>query len=64
MKSLTHAVIAALAVILGEIPAIIASPAITNFVETHPAYAVYVPLVTGLAAAGLSMLHDRSKLPS
>lgn len=50
-KHLIHALEAASIVVLAQVPAIIASPAVQSLIEHHPAVAVYVPIAAGIASA-------------
>lgn len=51
MKQLTHALEAALVVLLAQVPAIVSSDTVQRLISAHPWVAVYVPVATGFAAA-------------
>jgi zinc transporter ZupT len=51
MDKIKHFVIGVVAVLAPGVPAIIASPAIQDFVASHPTYAVYFPVFAGVIVA-------------
>jgi hypothetical protein len=63
MLHLLRAAEAALLSALAAVPAILASPAVRAFIDAHPAWAVYLPLVTGLVTAVYKWLKDH-QLPN
>jgi hypothetical protein len=50
MKHVLKALEAAAVAALAQAPAIAASSPVRHFIETHPQWAVYVPLAAGVAA--------------
>ena len=50
-QSIKHFLVVAVTIVAATIPVLLADPAVKDFIANHPAIAVYLPVVSGIAAA-------------
>lgn len=56
MKKIKHFAIGVVASVIPVVPAIVASSAVQDFIGSHPAYAFYFPILSGVVVAAFHKL--------